>query len=118
MLYDIDEFKRNPSIHFEYKYFVDETPTRFVDAITRVKGTDASENTDEQNDEENAEQEEKKGFPVIPILAAVAGAFVLWPCFYRRGCTAGIVRRLRHKGGNGSQSGLARIIGIFKTTRI
>ena len=77
MLYDIDEFKRNPSIHFEYKYFVDETPTRFVDAITRVKGTDASENTDEQNDEENAEQEEKKGFPVIPILAAVAGAFVL-----------------------------------------
>ena len=34
MLLDIDEFKRNPSIHFEYKYFKDETPTRFVEAIT------------------------------------------------------------------------------------
>ena len=38
MLLDIDEFKRNPSIHFEYKYFKDETPTRFVEAITKVKG--------------------------------------------------------------------------------
>lgn len=72
MLYDIDEFKRNPSIHFEYKYFVDETPTRFVEAITRVKG--------ESPEEEEAPEEEavkKKGPPVIPILAAVAGAFVL-----------------------------------------
>ena len=56
MLYDIDEFKRNPSIHFEYKYFVDETPTRFVEAITRGKG--------ESPEEEEAPEEEavkKKG---------------------------------------------------------
>lgn len=38
MLQDIEEFKRNPSIHFEYTYFKDETPTRFVEAITKVKG--------------------------------------------------------------------------------
>lgn len=71
MLYDIDEFKRNPSIHFEYKYFVDQTPTRFVEAITRVKGEANTE------DEEAEEENERKGPPVIPILAAVAGAFVL-----------------------------------------
>ncbi|MCI9415676.1 MAG: Stk1 family PASTA domain-containing Ser/Thr kinase [Clostridiales bacterium] len=71
MLYDIDEFKRNPSIHFEYKYFVDDTPTRFVEAITRVKGETP------EGEEETEEEEEKKGPPVIPILAAVAGAFVL-----------------------------------------
>ncbi len=76
MLYDIDEFKRNPSIHFEYTYFVDETPTRFVEAITRVKGEpDPEEPPAVEEDEE--EEEEKKGLPVIPILAAVAGAFVL-----------------------------------------
>ncbi|MDD3692350.1 MAG: Stk1 family PASTA domain-containing Ser/Thr kinase [Oscillospiraceae bacterium] len=76
MLYDIDEFKRNPSIHFEYKYFVDETPTRFVEAITRIKGNNP--NQDEMEDEIDDEQdEERKGPPVIPILAAVAGAFVL-----------------------------------------
>ena len=38
MLSDFDEFKRNPSIKFEYTYIVDETPTRYVDAITRVRG--------------------------------------------------------------------------------
>lgn len=43
MLYDIDEFKRNPTIHFEYTYFKDETPTRFVEAITRVKGEPSTE---------------------------------------------------------------------------
>ena len=79
MLYDIDEFKRNPSIHFEYKYFVDETPTRFVEAITKVKGENALEETPEEADElaEEGAEEEKKGPPVLPILAAIAGAFVV-----------------------------------------
>ena len=78
MLYDIDEFKRNPSIHFAYKYFVDETPTRFVEAITRVRGGESAEDPDVNGEDENGEDEgERKSVPVIPILAAVAGAFVL-----------------------------------------
>ncbi len=78
MLHDIDEFKRNPSIHFEYTYFVDETPTRFVEAITRVKGESSIEETEEEpQDEEETDEEEKKGPPVLPILAAIAGAFVV-----------------------------------------
>lgn len=66
MLYDIDEFKRNPSIHFAYKYIhVDETPTKFVEAITRVKGEEpggelAEAAPDELAEEEETE-EEKKG---------------------------------------------------------
>ncbi len=31
MLRDIDDFKKNPSIVFEYKYFTDPNPTRYVD---------------------------------------------------------------------------------------
>ena len=58
MLYDIDEFKRNPSIHFEYKYFVDETPTRFVEAITRVKGAEA-----EQEEPSDAVKVNSSGVP-------------------------------------------------------
>lgn len=79
MLYDIDEFKRNPTIHFEYTYFKDETPTRFVEAITRVKGEPSTETKEpeEEEIEEDEDDEERKGPPVIPILAAVAGAFVL-----------------------------------------
>ena len=69
MLCDIDEFKRNPSIHFEYKYFVDETPTRFVEAITKVKGEPDLPDVEE-------EEEEKKSI-FLPILAAVSGAVIL-----------------------------------------
>ena len=75
MLLDIDEFKRNPSIHFEYKYFKDETPTRFVEAITKVKGEPLA--PEEPDPEEEEEEEERKGPPVLPILMAIAGAFVL-----------------------------------------
>lgn len=75
MLNDIDEFKRNPSIHFAYKYFVDETPTRFVEAITKVKGNESNAEAGEEKAGEKAG--EHKNPPVIPILAAVAGAFVL-----------------------------------------
>lgn len=82
MLYDIDEFNRNPSIHFAYKYIhVDETPTKFVEAITRVKGEEPADELAEASPDELAEaeeaEEEKKGPPVLPILAAIAGAFVV-----------------------------------------
>lgn len=33
MLRDIDEFKRNPSISFEYKYMTQEQPKKFNDAV-------------------------------------------------------------------------------------
>lgn len=77
MLLDIDEFKRNPSIHFEYKYFRDETPTRFVEAITKVKGEPLATEEPEPEEEEEEEEEERKGPPVLSILMAIAGAFVL-----------------------------------------
>lgn len=77
MLYDIDEFKRNPSIHFAYKYFVDETPTRFVETISRVKGSEPASGADNKDPDKDEENEEKRKPPVIWILAAIAGAFVL-----------------------------------------
>lgn len=63
MLMDIDRFKKNPSIVFEYKYFSEEGSTKYFDAINEAKGEE--------------EEEEKKKSITIPILAAIAGAFVL-----------------------------------------
>ena len=68
MLRDIDEFKRNPSIVFEYKYFSDEEKTKYFDAVEDK--TPVVEDFDE-------EEEEKKS-KVIPILLAVASAFVIF----------------------------------------
>lgn len=74
MLSDIDEFKRNPSIKFAYTYFVDETPTRYVDAITRVRGEEelSTKSRGDKNGEEN-----KKKTSTVAILIAVAAAIVL-----------------------------------------
>ena len=78
MLYDIDEFKKNPSIHFEYKYFVDDSPTRYMDTISKVRGTEPVKTSNRVRVEEDIEEtEEKKGFPIIPVLCAVIGAFLL-----------------------------------------
>lgn len=68
MLKDIDEFKRNPSIHFEYKYFIDNAPTKYVDAIKKVKDKDEKEEDEVVAGSSNT----------IPILAGVAAAFVVF----------------------------------------
>lgn len=69
MLRDIDEFKRNPSILFEYKYFSDDAEgTKQFDAMV---GDD-----DMEEDSVEPEAIEKKSH-MIPILAGVAAAFVV-----------------------------------------
>ena len=71
MLSDIDEFKRNPSIKFEYTYFEDESPTRYVDAITRIRGNDAEEEA-AGGEEETAEGKNKNMMLIVlGIVAAV-----------------------------------------------
>jgi len=64
MLKDIEDFKRNPSIRFEYQYFVDERPTKYVDAINRVKNANALEDSEESS-------------PVIPVISGISVAFIL-----------------------------------------
>lgn len=71
MLSDFDEFKRNPSIRFEYTYMVDDTPTRYVDAITRVRGE--STDTKPKKDEPETEKKgNKKNVSMVIILLVVA----------------------------------------------
>lgn len=62
MLCDLEAFKKNPAITFDYDYFVDDSPTKFIPTA------DAT-----------AEKEESDGkkFPIIPILAGVSTAFVV-----------------------------------------
>ena len=76
MLSDIDEFKRNPSIKFAYTYFVDETPTRYVDAITRVRGEEES-SAKRRGEFADDTDTKKKKTSTVAILSAVAAAIVL-----------------------------------------
>ncbi len=92
MLSDIDEFKKNPSIKFEYTYFVDETPTRFVDAITRVRG----DNGDLLEKATGEAAGKKKKMSTVAILSAVAVAVVAV-------CMLGVLLALNLFGGKGKE---------------
>ncbi len=78
MLRDLEEFRRSPDTVFEYTYFVDNEPTRFVDAVNdNDLGVSVSDNskTIDEDDEDYYDDDEKS--PVIPILAGVAIAFII-----------------------------------------
>lgn len=79
MLSDFDEFKRNPSIKFEYTYMEDETPTRYVDAITRVRGE--SPDTPAKKEETPEPKKNKKDVSMLVLLliaAALTIGAVIW----------------------------------------
>lgn len=75
MLYDIDEFKNNPSIRFEYKYFsAADDASHYEEAFSRIRQTEKSGRKTEEKEDKD---EPRKSLPVIPILAGIAGAFML-----------------------------------------
>ncbi len=72
MLMDINEFKRNPAVKFNYTYFVDQEPTKFVRT-----GSGASR-VQSNLRENNAETESKTINKTTAImLGAIAGVVVL-----------------------------------------
>ncbi|MBQ2092094.1 MAG: Stk1 family PASTA domain-containing Ser/Thr kinase [Clostridia bacterium] len=81
MLLDLDEFKRNPSVKFDYSYFVDKEPTQFISqqeaakviatpvAKTHVQPVQIDEE-DEYDDDDSVQNR------VLPILVGVASALL------------------------------------------
>ncbi|HEX2985547.1 MAG TPA: Stk1 family PASTA domain-containing Ser/Thr kinase [Caproiciproducens sp.] len=79
MLHDIEAFRRNPSISFQYKYFIDEKPTKYIDAINAVKNTDQPVYNDNYEYEEEADgnaPKKKKSIAVL-VIAGIAAAFLI-----------------------------------------
>ncbi len=72
LLCDLEQFKKDPDATFDYSYFVDNSPTKFVDTI--MSSTPASAVVDNSYDEI---EEIKEKNNMIPILAGVASALVV-----------------------------------------
>ena len=68
MIEDINAFKQNPSIRFQYEYFIDEKPTRAIDL------RDAPDDVDEIAD---LDKQRKKN-SLIPVLSGILAALVLF----------------------------------------
>ena len=100
MIKDIEEFKKNPSIVFEYKYFSTDGSTKYFDKITpetlkeqqthKIKKRSFEEGEEEDNSYDDDEPEDDEEYfddefyyerrrrsPVLPILFALATAFVI-----------------------------------------
>ncbi len=98
MIKDLEEFKRNPSIIFEYKYNSTDGSTKYFDRpavaaasaekLSRSKKPpvyeededDYDEYDDDYDDDDEDEYEERRS-PLIPILFAVGTAFVIATVF-------------------------------------
>ena len=102
MIKDIEEFKKNPSIVFEYKYFSTDGSTKYFDKVTpetvsepqtgkakkhavEIGDDDGDDSYDDDEDYEDNEEyfddefyyERRRRSPVLPILFALATAFVI-----------------------------------------
>lgn len=79
MLRDIEAFRRNPSISFQYKYFVDEKPTKYIDAINTVKNAEQPAYNDNYEYEEELDKAvpKRKRSVAVLIIAGIAAAFLI-----------------------------------------
>lgn len=95
MIKDIEEFKKNPSIVFEYKYFSTDGSTKYFDKVTPEQQAKASgkrkvplvEDIDDDDDDEDDDDDgyyddeeyyqRRRRSPILPILFALATAFVI-----------------------------------------
>ncbi len=71
MLMDINEFKRNPAIKFNYTYFVDKEPTKFIRTSTNAGGTVVA------NDQQAEAERKTINKTTAIMLGAIAGIVVL-----------------------------------------
>ncbi len=78
MLSDIERFRLNPSVKFEYKYFFDKQPTKYVDAINKVRSNRFEGAEETAKDDDNVRHSSTFAV-VLGIVIAVFLAFTV--CF-------------------------------------
>ncbi|MCL2106695.1 MAG: Stk1 family PASTA domain-containing Ser/Thr kinase [Oscillospiraceae bacterium] len=80
MLLDLEEFKRNPLIRFEYSYFVDREPTKYVSPLDRQRQRPPAQpapvparvsQRGKQLPAYEAEEEEEERSKVVPIMTGI-----------------------------------------------
>ena len=72
MLSDIDRLKKDPTAQFEYKYFVDNEPTKYVPAVWE----ETVKEPEREPERKGGKKARKKSSATVPVLVGVAIAFV------------------------------------------
>ena len=83
MLLDLDEFRRNPAIKFDYSYFVDKEPTKFISQQAVTAAAPAARpaqvlTSDEYDDDDYEEEETNKTLPIlVGVMSALLAVVIL-----------------------------------------
>ena len=90
MLGDLERFRLNPNVRFDYKYFVDSEPTKFVGNLKKTAKPVQTKEDDSEAEDLLPEKERKTSFYVIRtvILSAVAVAVIFVLLFFVKGCSS------------------------------
>lgn len=70
MLPDLDEFKRNPSIKFDYTYYVDKQPTKYADDLLGKLPVPPKD--EDKDDDDGTVSTKPAGGRMVPIMLGVA----------------------------------------------
>jgi len=85
MLEALDEFKKNPSIRFQYKYFIDDAPTKYVDVINSVKASKKNN----FSEDDLSEQEKSKTSKFLSIAIGTGIAILIFTAILIAGLLTG-----------------------------
>lgn len=87
MLHDIDEFKKNPSIVFSYKY--EQPAQEHIQNEMRLRQEQTAPDKEQKpmkkertRKKQQQQEEERKPLPVVPVMAGIAFAFLLAACVF------------------------------------
>ncbi len=75
MIEDIEKFENDPEIHFDYNYFVDNNPTKYIGDNENVRKKNSSYGDDYNNKDEK--KKKKKAGIIAGGIAATVGLFAL-----------------------------------------
>jgi len=93
MISDLEDFKKNPGILFDYKYNSTDGTAKFADRVnpaaeteaarrkTRIQADEDYDDDDYDDDYDDDDEYEERRSPLIPILFAVGAAFVIATVF-------------------------------------
>lgn len=76
MLSDIDRLKKDPTAQFEYKYFVDNEPTKYVPSVREETVKEPEQQPERKGTKGTQKGTKKKSSATVPVLVGVAVAVV------------------------------------------
>ena len=83
MMSDLEKVQNDPSTHFDYKYFIDNSPTKYMDSVGKSKNSNYGDDYNyKDNNEEKEKTQKRKSKVIISGIAIGVMIFALIFVFF------------------------------------